>query len=513
MKKKILWATLALFAIILVATSVNAVEVSNWEELKNALKGTEEQVKLVNDITESTEAPETIVSLAGTKVLDLNGKTLKLANAYFEITGSSKLTIDGNGTVISDVRKTLDCYTGGTLNIKSGTFKNTHNDTVNNNKCGRIIGAWGTETDTGVITKIDVAKGVKLISDYGYGITVFEDSAKGSYNLTINTAATIEAKQMAITINGNVKATTGKVPNINIEEGSYLKSEEVAIYGAGYGEWVIEEGTEIIGEEALTIKSGEFNIKGGTFKATGAYVENPVEKSNGAEDTGNAINIISHSSYAGKISVRILGKVNVESKNGHALYEKILKGTNLAVDSVEVYDGTYTGKIEAVKSENLEQFIVAGDFSDELDEKYISDGSEVIEVNGRKHYGLPYEITIDEDSKNIISVSKTTAIPGEKVNVILNENKIKGEYEVKGLIIIDNRKNEKEVEGTSFEMPESDVTVKAVLKEITKEQEPEQEAEKDTTPKTGALNVAIYTCIALGTIALIGTVKSKNSKH
>lgn len=512
MKKKILWATLVLFAILLIATNAKAATVSNWDELRDAIKGTDEEIKLLNDITETTEASETAISVAGNKVLNLNGKTLKLSNAYFVITGNAKLTIDGNGAVISNVRKTFDCYTGGTLNIKSGTFKNTHSDSKSN-MCGRVIGAWGTETDTGVATKINIEKGVKLISDYGYGIAVFEDSKKGSYNLTINTAATIESKQMAITINGNVKETTGKVPSINIKAGSYLKSEEVAIYGAGYGKWTIEDGTEFVGEEALTIKAGEFNINGGSFKANGTFVQNPVEKGSGAEDTGNAINIISHSDYAGKILVNILGKVNVESKNGYAIYEDTLKGTNSAVKLVEIYDGTYTGKVGAVKSKNLEQFIVAGNFSDELEEKYVSDGSKVADVNGRKYYGLPYEITIDEDSKNIISVSKTTAIPGEKIEVKVNEDEIKDKYEVKGLIIISNGENKTEIKGTSFEMPESDITIKAVLKEVVKTTEQAEEAEKDNTPKTGTLNIALYALATIGTVAFVGVLKTKNSKH
>lgn len=517
MKKKILCATLALIAILLVATSVKAAEVSNWNELKDAIKSTDEEIKLKNDITESTEASETAISVVGNKVLDLNGKTLNLSNAYFVVTGNAKLTIDGNGTIVSNVRKTLDCYTGGTLNIKSGTFKNTHSDSKKS-MCGRIIGAWGTEKDTGVITTINIAKGVKFVSDYGYGINVFEDSKTGSYNLTINTAATVKAKQMAITINGNVKETTGKVPNINIKEGSYLESDEVAIYGAGYGKWVIENGTKLIGEEALTVKSGEFVINGGDFKANGNFVSAPVLKGDGAEDTGNAINIISHPSYAGKISVKILSNANVESKNGYAIYEKKMQGTNLAVESVEIYAGSYTGKVGAVESENLEQFIQAGNFSGELDEKYVVEGTEVAEIDGRKYYGLPYEITIDEESKNIISVPKTTAIPGEIVKVTVDESKIKDGFRFKEIVVTYDGAEKLEFKSaTSFTMPESDVTIKAVLEKVPVgadvEKETKKEAEKDNTPKTGALNIALYALVALGTVSFIGAVKAKNSKH
>lgn len=525
MKKKILFATLVFFAMLLIATNVKAVEVSNWVELKGALQGTEEEVKLTSAITEDTEASETKISISGKKVLDLNGLTLTLKNAYFEVAGNAELTIDGKGCILSDVRKTVDCITGGTLNIKSGTIKNTHNDSRGNSYHGRVIGTWGTETDTGVVTTINVEKGVILISDYGYGINVFEDVTKGSYNVRINTAATIRAKQMAITISGNVKEITGNVPTINIKEGADFESPEVAIYGAGYGKWTIEQGTKFVGAEALTIKSGTFDIKGGDFIANGEYVENPIAKGNGAESTGNAINIISHSSYAGNIEVKLSETVNVESKNGYAVYENILEGTDLAVDNLEIINGTFTGKVGAVKSENLEGFVEAGNFSDELDESYVSENSESVEIDGRKYYGLPYEITIDEDSKKVISVSKTTAIPGEVVEVIINEEEIKDKYEFKGLVISFNR-DQIEVNGTSFEMPEADVEIKAVLKEIEKDPdptptpdpepdknpEPDKEPEKDETPKTGAMTGNIVVMIIVLAVTIF-TVKFANKKR
>lgn len=516
MKKKVLFATLVFFAILLIATSVKAVEVSNWEELKSALKGTEEEVKLTSAITENTEAPETKISISGKKVLDLNGLTLTLENAYFEVAGDAELTIDGKGFVVSNVRKTFDCVTGGTLNIKSGTLTNKHNDS-RLSYCGRVIGTWGTETDTGVVTTINVDEGVTLKSEYGYGIAVFEDVKKGSYNVVINTAGRIEAKQMAITINGNVKETSGNVPQINIKKGSHLESKEVAVYGAGYGSWTIEDGTEAIGTEALTIKAGAFNIKGGKFQANGEYVETPTERGNGAETTGNAINVISHDHYAGKINVIISNNTEVESKNGYAFYEGILSGTNLTVDRVRIDNGSFTGKVGAIKSGNLEGFVEAGNFNDELDEKYVSETSGITEIDGRKYYGIAYKVIIDEDSKNVINVSKDTAIPGETVEVTVNEEEIKDKYEFKGLVITYNRDRTLEVKGTSFEMPEGDANVFAVLEEIktpepTPSEDKEPEKEKDETPKTGIMAGNIIVMAIVFAVAVF-TVKFANKKR
>ena len=90
-KKKIILAALVLFVVIALATTVKAAtEVTTIEELKDALVGTEEIIQVKNDITDSTSKLK--LEVTGTKVLDLDGNTIKLDKSYFVVTGDAALT-------------------------------------------------------------------------------------------------------------------------------------------------------------------------------------------------------------------------------------------------------------------------------------------------------------------------------------------------------------------------------------------------------------------------------------
>ena len=104
MKKKIILAALVLFIVIALATTVKAAtEVTTIEELKDALVGTEEIIQVKNDITDSTSKLK--LEVTGTKVLDLDGNTIKLDKSYFVVTGDAALTVNGNGKVETTVTR------------------------------------------------------------------------------------------------------------------------------------------------------------------------------------------------------------------------------------------------------------------------------------------------------------------------------------------------------------------------------------------------------------------------
>lgn len=102
MKKKIILAALVLFIVIALATTVKAAtEVTTIEELKDALVGTEEIIQVKNDITDTTSGLS--MAVTGTKMLDLDGKTLTLDKSVFGVLGGAKLTVNGNGKIITMV--------------------------------------------------------------------------------------------------------------------------------------------------------------------------------------------------------------------------------------------------------------------------------------------------------------------------------------------------------------------------------------------------------------------------
>ena len=137
----------------------------------------------------------------------------------------------------------------------------------------------------------------------------------------------------------------GPVPQIVLAEGATVEAVSVGIYAAGYAKWDLA-GT-INAAYAITIKSGDFNITGGTYASTGVYKDPAEVNNNGTEDTGAAISITTNPAYAQKTSVNITGGT-FTSTNGYALYEGIAvkDGQPIAEASsavIAITGGDFTG--------------------------------------------------------------------------------------------------------------------------------------------------------------------------
>ena len=163
---------------------------------------------------------------------------------------------------------------------------------------------------------------------------------------------------------------------------------------------------------------------------------------------------------------------------------------------------------------------------------YVDNGTveNQMELFGETDHFIRYMVKIINSENGQISTNQKWAYLKE--NVIFEVTPSEG-YRISSIQVLDSNNKEVEFELNNGKyctsVPESDITISAQFEKIeepegekeseeskvedNKTEEENKTEEKDTTPKTGALNIAIYTCIALGTIALIGTVKSKNSKH
>ena len=102
----------------------------------------------------------------------------------------------------------------------------------------------------------------------------------------------------------------GNSGNANYDDGP-------AVYAAGYGQWIIEDGATLTGGEALNIKSGQFTINGGQFTANGKYFDPATSWGNGTEATGAAVSVTYHKSYAGNVEIEI-SNGEFTSANGYA---------------------------------------------------------------------------------------------------------------------------------------------------------------------------------------------------
>ncbi len=304
--------------------------------------------------------------------IDLNGHTLTVKKRI-RVKGAS-LTLSGKGTV-----KTSD---GGD---------------------NSVFWVYGSTTDQQNFTVLTVGEGITIEGQRGIS-TVSLKSDEGydanpgsSYGVVVNLkGTTINASVCGLYTNGKSNGTTGNVPVFNLDNVkiTQTKSTEDAsdddycgIYAAGYAVWNIKN-TTINASNALSLKSGEVTIDGGTYKSTGKFADPSEDTSNGSVDTGAALSMTSNDGYAKKLDV-VVNSGKFISENGYAVYEGIpndAKNNNKKVATASyvtlvVNGGEFVGNSDkgAVKlSEMTDKKVLKGGVYSSKPEDYIAEGYEAV---------------------------------------------------------------------------------------------------------------------------------------
>ena len=362
-----------------------ATEVSSWSSLKTCLEATESKTcKVTSEITANGND---YIVVRQEKVLDIQNFTINMSNVIYDY---SKLTITGNNGKFVGPNQNLMVMVAkeGTLDIDNVTLQ--ANDACDGEGCeGQVISI------AGVNNHVTIGKNATLIGGYGVmfqylytGADDAENMKVGANGSVLNVYGTIKASEhggMGITIKGDITGNNHIIsdnpPVVNIYDGSkVIAKDSAAIYGAGYGIWNIKGGY-LEGNEALSIKSGVFNVSGGTLKAVGEYVENPVPASGEEEPTGAAISITSNKGYDGHIKVNISGNPKIISENGNAIYEGVTDDVKSEVEEITIQGGEFVsakGLPTVVTSEEFNQnhskFISGGTFSEPVSKEYLAEG-------------------------------------------------------------------------------------------------------------------------------------------
>ena len=268
-------------------------------------------ITLLDDVTSAGSLTFTNGQKA---ILNMNGKTVTFTSGKLQLLTSASLTLTGEGSLV--------CEASGT----------------------GAISIYGNET-----SQIDLLVDSAVTVDGHYGIALFGNGAPACRNVTVTVKGTVKTSEggSALYVNGTVNNTEGSVPQIILAEGAKVEAASIGIYAAGYAKWDLA-GTINAGNDAISVKSGTFNITGGSYTANGPYVECPVANSNGTEHVGAAIGITTNGDYAKPIVVNITGGDFI-STNGYALYEGIAKtsdGTPAAEASaavIAITGGDFTG--------------------------------------------------------------------------------------------------------------------------------------------------------------------------
>lgn len=324
-------------------------------------------VKLKED---SVFSPGGAVVIRPDMTLDLGGFTLTVDNTL--------LGILENNIVI----------TNGTLDLKGSSSIYVLGSAKNGNKKTSLL------IDKNLTINSENAEAaIAIIPNGSTGTTV--------YNTDVDIKGKINSNKFSITIHGDQKAKIN-APIVNIYATASLKSKNApAIYGAGYGTWNIDGGV-FEGTEALSVKSGIYNITGGSFIAIGEFVDPAKAYNNGSECTGAAISITKNPNYVGDIEMNI-SNVEVNSKNGYAIYEAISVDANnkpvaskTAVKTLNVTSGTFSGAKGSISVQNITGFVVGGTYNsnvkkyiankyivNNVDNKYVVEENKVVETNNK----------------------------------------------------------------------------------------------------------------------------------
>ena len=268
-------------------------------------------ITLLDDVTSAGSLTFTNGQKA---ILNMNGKTVTFTSGKLQLLTSASLTLTGEGSLV--------CEASGT----------------------GAISIYGNET-----SQIDLLVDSGVTVEGHYGIALFGNGSPACRNVTVTVKGTVKTSEggSALYVNGTVNNTEGSVPQIILAEGAKVEAASIGIYAAGYAKWDLA-GTINAGNDAISVKSGTFNITGGSYTANGPYVECPVANSNGTEHVGAAIGITTNGDYAKPIVVNITGGDFI-STNGYALYEGIAKtsdGTPAAEASaavIAITGGDFTG--------------------------------------------------------------------------------------------------------------------------------------------------------------------------
>ena len=393
MRRGVLALVVLLLACTLMAGAVSATEVkvSTWNQLSTNFS--DSSVTMIT-LDQDVKAEGTLTLSNRELTLNLNGK--RLYNDSFDPTSltssdrenysilaidgaNSKLTITGSGKI--EHTWTAIAVKHGKLDVQSGTInKIPYSGKV---KAGYTIAIEGSSTDQADYSVVTIGKDA-VVEGYYWAVGVGQNGGSKPYGIKLDVYGTLKGNQSTsqagddasgsggLAVSGNVQGTqivaSQNCPQITIRSGAKLygyqgkKSDDYdgpAVYAAGYAHWTIEDGATLDGDEALSIKAGNFTINGGTFKAKGNYVDPIKPQSSASEPTGAAVSITSNSGYAGNVEITINGGT-FESLNQCAFFETITQNSVSAAKEIKLLGGSFKGN-ETLSAINIQNAATLGD--------------------------------------------------------------------------------------------------------------------------------------------------------
>ncbi|MDO4290244.1 MAG: hypothetical protein Q4C41_03325 [Eggerthellaceae bacterium] len=341
-------------------------------------------------------------------------------------------------------------FNGGNSKLLNGTILDNRSN--GNASCGylavRVIGAsTSLETETlavqtyrpnskdnyNYILRVDgggqlvMSTGTSLVDmplegggydTYGaVGVSVW--SGEGIVSKLTVAGAEINTMGFAVAGNGTAHGT-----EITVKEGSKLVSSgSTGIFHPQSGTLTVEGGT-ITGTTGIEMRAGVLNVSGDAI-ITGTAGSLDVEPNNsGSTTVGAGIAVAQHTT---KLPI----KVNVKGGtiSGYSAFYESNPQKNGAGDlakiSLSIEDGDFVatqGGKQAVYSEDIENFVKAGNFSSSLDEKYLDDSliAELYSTNKNPEAPYSYYRAADDAIRDALTIGGTVKLlnVGEETDTV-----------------------------------------------------------------------------------------------
>lgn len=310
-------------------------------------------------------------------------------------TATKSVTLEMNGyTIRSTAQNTFSLYKGS-LTVKNkvpgqGAIYNMSTSGSNTQifvVYGSVSKAYNPRKDGEFYSYLLIDEGVNLVSlkgPKGVGVTVEQGSnfiysaSRGVANgVRIDIKGHIEGRRYCVKVNGQIdypkevyrdyfnankskfygdedvqmlESDTAFCPYIHIFPSAVLNGvnepSSVAVYGGGYGRWLIE-GT-CAAASGVYLKSGTVILRDANVSSTyEGKASTTTGLGSGVQSQGNAIVIESNAAYAGMHELTVEGDTKAETKadDGTALAELVSDNTaETKVENISINGGNFTGE-------------------------------------------------------------------------------------------------------------------------------------------------------------------------
>lgn len=361
-----------------------------------------------------------------------NAKDGKVIVLLKDIDNQDTISINNGAKVVIDLGgRTLTFKPNKMLMIEGGNLDLRGSGTVKSSQSGRdylsTIYLYGNSTqDVAEYSVVTIGKDVVIENEGSYGLGVGHKANNVAYGAKLVLNGSVKATY-GFTVNGQIKATSGNIPEITISETGSIESttanDSGALYAAGYAKYNVA-GTLIGVETGVEIRAGILNISDtANITATGPF-NDPAPNGNGSTTKGVAVAVSQHTTNL-PITVNIYGgTIKATGTNGKSLYEidtvNEADEENVAKDvQVNVFGGNFQ---QEVYSTNKKVSVSGGTFSNSVS-GYVVSGLNYEAVNGGEYtyHGDINSAVAAAGANGKIKNLKETPAQGSNYDVILKD--------------------------------------------------------------------------------------------